>query len=72
MKKNIENSDMPSSRPTMSAPRRVRRRKIENGMSGWRWRDSISRKAISRTIALAISSSVSDDLHPTLTALTIA
>jgi hypothetical protein len=31
MKKNIENSDMPSSRPTRLAPRRVRRRKIENG-----------------------------------------
>ena len=42
MKKNIENSDMPSSRPTMSAPRSVRRRKIENGISGCRCRDSIS------------------------------
>ena len=34
MKKNIENSDMPISRPTMFAPRSVRRRKIENGISG--------------------------------------
>ena len=41
MKKNIENSDMPISRPTMSAPRSVRRRKIENGISGWRVRSSI-------------------------------
>ena len=72
MKKNIENSDMPSSRPTMSAPRSVRRRKIENGISGCRCRDSISTKAISSTNAPAISSSVSDDPQPTLTALTIA
>ena len=34
MKKNIENSDMPISSPTMLAPRRVRSRKIENGTSG--------------------------------------
>ena len=34
MKKNIENSDIPISRPTMLAPRSVRRRKIENGISG--------------------------------------
>ena len=38
MKKNIENSDMPISSPTMLAPRRVRFRKIENGISGSRWR----------------------------------
>ena len=38
MKKNIENSDMPISSPTMLAPRSVRRRKIENGISGSRWR----------------------------------
>ena len=45
MKKNIENSDMPISRPTMSAPRSVRRRKIENGSSGWRVRSSITTNA---------------------------
>ena len=49
MKKNIENSDMPISSPTMFAPRSVRRRKIENGISGWRWRSSMTRKATSRT-----------------------
>ena len=43
MKKNIENSDMPISRPTTLAPRSVRRRKIENGMSGCAGRDSIAR-----------------------------
>src|ERR1700680_2259028 len=49
MKKNIEKSDMPISRPTMSAPRSVRRRKIENGISGWRWRRSIATNAASST-----------------------
>ena len=47
MKKNIENSDMPISSPTMLAPRRVRSRKIENGTSGSRWRSSIATNAIS-------------------------
>ena len=34
MKKNIANSDMPSSSPITLAPRSVRSRKIENGTSG--------------------------------------
>ena len=41
MKKNIENSDVPIIKPTMLAPRSVRRRKIENGTSGPRERRSI-------------------------------
>ena len=45
MKKNIENSDMPISSPTMFAPRSVLRRKIEKGISGWRWRRSMTRNA---------------------------
>ena len=32
----------------MSAPRSVRRRKIENGSKGWRWRRSITTNTISR------------------------
>ena len=59
MKKNIENSDMPISSATVSAPRSVRRRKIENGISGARERVSITRNAASSTSAPAISSSVS-------------
>ena len=72
MKKNIENSDMPISSPTMFAPRRVRRRKIENGISGWRWRRSMITKATSRTAAPARRSSVVVDPQPTLTVSTIA
>ena len=34
MKKNIANSDMPSSSPMTLEPRRVRSLKIENGISG--------------------------------------
>ena len=67
MKKNIENRAMPISRLTMFAPRSVRRRKIENGIKGWRWRSSITRKAISRTAAPARRSSVAVDPQPTLT-----
>src|SRR6185437_10722180 len=49
MKKNIENSDMPISRAIVSAPRSVRRRKIENGISDARKRSSITRTAESST-----------------------
>ena len=72
MKKNIENSDMPISSPTMFAPRSVRRRKIENGISGWRWRSSMTRNATSRTAAPARRSSVVVDPQPALTASTTA
>ncbi len=71
MKKNIENSDIPISSPTMFAPRRVRRRKIENGIRGWRWRLSMIKKATSRTAAPARRSSVVVDPQPTLTVSTI-
>ena len=47
MKKNIENSDMPTNRPTMFAPRSVRSRKIENGISGLRCARSIATNATS-------------------------
>src|ERR687889_386654 len=47
MKKNIENSDMPISRPTTFEPRSVRRRKIENGTSGWGERVSMAAKMAS-------------------------
>ncbi len=72
MKKNIENSDMPISSPTMLAPLRVRRRKIENGISGWRERRSITRNAISRSAAPASRRSVAVDPQPELTVSTTA
>ena len=64
MKKNIENSDMPISSPTMFAPRSVRSRKIENGISGWRERDSITTKAPSSTTAAAMRASVCAEVQP--------
>jgi len=65
MKKNIENSDMPTSSPTMSDPRSVRSRKIENGSSGWRWRRSITTNAASRIADPANLSSVEVFLNGT-------
>ena len=47
MKKNIENSDAPTSSPTTFAPVSVRRRKIRNGTSGAAERSSITTKAAS-------------------------
>jgi hypothetical protein len=58
MKKNIENSEAPTSRPTTLAPVRVRIRKIEKGTSGLRARSSIATKVASRTSERAISPSV--------------
>ena len=49
MKKNIENSEAPTRRPTTLAPVRVRMRKIENGTSGLRARSSIATNAASST-----------------------
>jgi hypothetical protein len=72
MKKNIENSDIPISSPTMFAPRSVRRRKIVNGISGSRARISISTNAISNTTAPASRRIVVVDPQPTLTASTTA
>ena len=63
---------MPISSATMSAPRSVRLRKIENGISGERRRRSITTKAASSTIAPAILPSVSAEPQPTLTASTSA
>jgi hypothetical protein len=72
MKKNIENSDMPISSATVSAPRKVRRRKIENGISGARWRSSIARNTASSSAAPAILATVAVEPQPTLTASTSA
>src|ERR1700736_5045299 len=65
MKKNIENRLMPTSSPTMFAPRSVRRRKIENGISGQRSRSSIATKASSSSAAPASFSSVAAEPQPT-------
>src|SRR6516162_396342 len=72
MKKNIENRLMPTSRPTTLAPRRVRRRKIENGINGQRSRSSITTKAASSSTAAASSSTVEAEPQPALTASTSA
>ena len=72
MKKNIENSDIPISSPTMLAPRRVRSRKIENGISGSRWRISIATNAISNTTAAGQRRIVTVEPQPSLTASTTA
>ena len=45
MKKNIENSDAPTSSPTMFAPVSVRSRKIRKGTSGAFERSSITTNA---------------------------
>src|SRR5919112_1009479 len=49
---------MPISRPTMSAPRMVRRRKIENGMSGLLVRLSMATKAARSSSAIPPRTSV--------------
>ena len=73
MKKNIENSDMPISSPTMFAPRSVRSRKIENGISGSRWRSSISdERDQQHGGAGRAAASVAVDPQPALTASTTA
>ena len=72
MKKNIENSDMPISSPTMLAPRKVRFRKIENGINGSVARRSITTKAISSSTAAARQAMIRLDPQPTLTASTTA
>ena len=71
-KKNMENSDIPISSATASAPRRVRRRKIENGMSGWRWRVSMTTKATRSAAAAARRTMVEVEPQPALTASTTA
>jgi hypothetical protein len=72
MKKNIENSDMPISSPTMFDPRSVCSLKIENGTSGCALRRSITTKAASRPIAIAPSRIVSAEPQPAEFALTSA
>jgi hypothetical protein len=58
MKKNIEKSDAPMSRPTTFAPVSVRIRKIENGTSGERERSSIATNAPSRAAEIPSSAIV--------------
>ena len=54
----------------MSAPRSVRRRKIENGTSGSRLRSSIRTKVASSSSETAPSASVLVDVQPELFAST--
>ena len=70
MKKNMLNSDIAISSDTMSAPRSVRRRKIENGTSGSRLRSSIATNVASSSSDTAPSTSVLVDVQPELFAST--
>ena len=70
MKKNIENRDMPISRPTTLAPRSVRRRKIENGISGWLVRDSITTNAARSASEIAPRTAVCVEAQPASVAST--
>ena len=72
MKKNIENSDMPISRPTTLDPRSERSRKIENGTSGWRDAFSMTANSPSSPSDSAPSTSVCVDVQPALLASTRA
>ncbi len=72
MKTNIENSEAPSSTATMFAPRSVRRRKIENDITGSRDLISTTTNSTSSAAAPASFTSVWSDPQPTLTASTNA
>ena len=72
MKKNIENSDIPISSPATFAPRRVRSRKMLNGMSGLGVRDSITMNATSSAAASASSPIVWVEPQPACSASTSA
>ncbi len=72
MKKNIENSDMPMSSPTTLDARSVRSRKIQNGSSGWRARDSMTMKAASSAADTASRPIVCVEPQPALSASTSA
>jgi hypothetical protein len=62
--RNIEKMTVPRITPAMLAPTSVRRRKIENGISGSRVRASQATKAPSRTTEAAKKPNVSADAQP--------
>ena len=72
MKKNIENSDAPISRPLTLAPVTVRTLKIRNGTSGCSARDSITAKAPSRAADRASRPTVWNEPQPAVWASTSA
>ena len=72
MKKNMLNSEAPTSRPTTFAPVRVRSRKIPNGTSGAPWRSSIATNAASSATASASSVTVWVEPQPADSASTSA
>ena len=72
MKKNIENSEAPTRRPTTLAPVRVLIRKIENGTSGFGERSSIATKEASSSSESAIRPIVWNEPQPALLASTSA
>ena len=67
-KKNIENSEAPSSSPTTLAPRTVLVRKIRNGTSGAFERSSIATKAASSTAEAANRLTILVEPQPALVA----
>jgi hypothetical protein len=72
MKKNIENSDMPTSRPTTFAPRSVRRRNVLSGMSGCRVRDSMTMNVAMSATAMISRLTVCVEVQPADSASTSA
>ncbi len=72
MKKNIENSEAPSSNPTTLAPVRVLSLKIRNGTSGFAERSSIATKAASSPAASASRPTVWVEPQPASLASTSA
>ena len=72
MKKNIENSDAPSSTPTTLAPVRVLSRKIRNGTSGAFERSSIATNAAISAAEAASRLTILVEPQPALLASTSA
>ena len=68
MKKNIENSDAPSSTPTTLAPVRVLERKIRKGTNGAFERSSITMNAPIRATESASRLTILAEPHPALLA----
>ena len=62
--RNIENIAVPRMKPATFAPTSVRRRKIENGISGSAVRASVTRNAPSRPAEIANRPIVSADAQP--------
>src|SRR5438067_13174449 len=72
MKKNIENSDAPTSRPDTFAPVSVRERKMRKGTSGDAARDSMKAKTASNPAATASRPTVWKEPQPAFCASTSA